>query len=309
MRRAVPITAVAAIIVTSLSAHTSPSRGGPIPRPLQGVVISASVSKAGDGLFTYRYRVANPASNDGQIRSLDIEIIRARTEAVLGRDGLINGPRYSSFGSEDAFRRVPMVPVGITGPDNWVYGLGFDDRNPPRAFTGWGSLDEPFRILPGHSLEGFQLTSPGLPGVRTTTVQSGIDYDNLPEEYSDEAKARELRDGLIFVTVSVGPKAPPQDFVPIEFLNYLISLLHQSRQIGWVTRDGAQQSLLAKLVEAKRKLEEGNGKVAKNLLNAFLNEVRAGSCQQFTCPANKPLTSEAYALLFFNGQYLVERLP
>ena len=76
-----------------------------------------------------------------------------------------------------------------------------------------------------------------------------------------------------------------------------------------VTRDGEQQSLLAKLVEAKRKLEDGNSKVAKNMLNAFLNEVRAGSCEQFTCPGNKPLTSEAYALLFFNGQYLVERLP
>ena len=79
------------------------------------------------------------------------------------------------------------------------------------------------------------------------------------------------------MTVSVGPKAPPQDFVPIESLNYLISLLHQSRANGWVTRDGAQQSLLAKLVDAKRKLEEGNGTVAKKILNAFLNEVRQAS--------------------------------
>jgi hypothetical protein len=92
-------------------------------------------------------------------------------------------------------------------------------------------------------------------------------------------------------------------------LNYLISLLHQSRTNGWITRDGAQQSLLAKLINAKRKLEEGDSAVAKNMLNAFLNEVQASSCQQFTCPGNKLLTSEAYALLFFNGQYLVDRLP
>ena len=241
--------------------------------------------------------------------SLQIEITRTRREAILARGSLVNGPYYTRYGSEDAFRRVLMVPVGITGPDNWAYGLGFDDRDPPRAFADWGSIDEPFRILPGHALDGFQLTSPGLPAIRTTEIEPGIDYDNLPEEYSDEAKARQLRDSLIYVTVSVGPKAPPQDFVPIEFLNYLISLLHQSRANGWVTRDGAQQSLLTKLVDAKHKLEEGNGKVAKNILNAFLNEVRAGSCQQFTCPGNKPLTSEAYALLFFNGQYLFERLP
>ena len=46
----------------------------------------------------------------------------------------------------------------------------------------------------------------------------------------------------------------------------------------------------------------------KNLLPAFLNEVEATSCQEFECPGNKPLTSEAYALLFFNGQFLWERL-
>jgi len=43
--------------------------------------------------------------------------------------------------------------------------------------------------------------------------------------------------------------------------------------------------------------------------HAFVNEVHAVSCPAFTCPGNKPLTSEAYALLFFNGQFLQERLP
>jgi len=66
---------------------------------------------------------------------------------------------------------------------------------------------------------------------------------------------------------------------------------------------------LAKLLEAKRALEKGQATVAKNTLNAFLNEVKAVSCQEFNCPGNKPLTSEAYALLYFNGQFLLERLP
>jgi hypothetical protein len=65
---------------------------------------------------------------------------------------------------------------------------------------------------------------------------------------------------------------------------------------------------LAKLTNAKRKLESGDTKVTKNMLKAFLNEVEATSCKEFECPGNKPLTSEAYALLFFNGQFLWERL-
>ncbi|MGH7371031.1 MAG: FIMAH domain-containing protein [Candidatus Methylomirabilales bacterium] len=106
----------------------------------------------------------------------------------------------------------------------------------------------------------------------------------------------------------MGPKPTPKDFVATEFLNYLITLVHDSRQQGWITRDGAKTSLLAKLTSAKRKLEAGQTKPAKNMLKAFLNEVEATSCQEFECPGNKPLTSEAYALLFFNGQFLWERL-
>lgn len=109
--------------------------------------------------------------------------------------------------------------------------------------------------------------------------------------------------------MTVGPKAPPRDFVVLDFMNYLIALLHDSRGRGWVRGDGIHQSLLAKLTTAKRKLEARDFRVAKNVLEAFLREVRAVSCPDFACPGNKPLASEAYALLFFNGEYLVARLP
>lgn len=92
-------------------------------------------------------------------------------------------------------------------------------------------------------------------------------------------------------------------------LNYLIGLVHDSRQQGWIKVDGVAQSLLAKLRTAKRKLEASDDPTAKKLLEAFVHEVRAVSCSDFACPGSKPLTSEAYALLFFNGQYLLDRLP
>ncbi len=281
---------------------------GPIPAPLQGVVISTRVNRDSAGIFTYQYRAMNPAANDGEIWSVDIEITRRTGDAVLSADGLVNGPRYARSISQDAFQHVPMVPVGITGPEGWIFGLGFDSSTPPAGFAGWGS-SEGARIRSGKTLDGFQLTSRGLPGIRNAQVQPDIDYDNLPDEFTDPEKSKQLRDSLIFRTVTVGPKAPPQNFVPLDFLNYLIRLLHQSRANGWVTRDGVQQSLLAKLTNAKRKLEARETDTAKNMLGAFLNEVSATSCHDFSCLGNKPLTSEAYALLFFNGQYLADRLP
>jgi hypothetical protein len=284
---------------------------GPIPSPLRGVTVSTAAQKdEGTGIFTYRYRVFNPATNNGKIWSVDIEISRSFGEAVLSREGLVNGPRYMRHSSEDAFQRIPMVPVGISGPEGWTSDLGFDARTPPRGFAGWGSIDEPFRILPGQIREGFQLTSYGLPGIRTVEIQPDIDYDKLPDQYfGDPEKTRKLRDRLIFHTRSVGPKAPPQAFVPLEFLNYLITLLHDSRQQGWVKGDGVHQSLLEKLIGAKRQLEAGDTPMAKTILNDFLNEVRATSCPAFACAGTTPLTSDAHALLFFNGQYLWGRLP
>ena len=282
---------------------------GPIPSPLHGVNISTTVRKdRGTKIFTYQYRVVNPPTNDGQIWSVDIEITREPGEAVLTGEGLVNGPRYMRHSSENAIQRVPMVPVGISEPEGWISILGFDGGTPPRGLAGWGS-NEVSRIPPGQTLEGFQLTSYGLPGIRAAQIQPDIDYDNLPDEFAEDLeKNRALRDSLIFHTRTVGPEAPPATFVPLEFLNYLITLVHDSRQQGWITRDGAKTSLLAKLTNAKRKLEAGDTKVTKNMLKGFLNEVEATSCQEFDCPGNKPLTSEAYALLFFNGQFLWERL-
>ncbi len=202
-----------------------------------------------------------------------------------------------------------MVPVGISGPDGWTSDLGFDDQTPARGFAGWGADYERFFILPGQRLEGFQLTSYGLPGIRTSEIQPYLDVDNLPDEIVEAEKTRELRDSLIFHTKAVGPKAPPAQFVPLEFLNYLIALVHDSRQQGWIRVDGVHQSLLAKLLAAKRHLEAGRTEPVRNEVRAFVNEVNAASCQDFTCPGNKPLTSEAFALLFYNGQYFIEQLP
>jgi len=52
---------------------------------------------------------------------------------------------------------------------------------------------------------------------------------------------------------------------------------------------------------AKKKLSEGSTGAAKNILNAFINEVEAHGCVTYeNCPPGKHLTSEAYALLKYN---------
>ncbi|MBI5188983.1 MAG: hypothetical protein HZA07_08000, partial [Nitrospirae bacterium] len=106
-----------------------------------------------------------------------------------------------------------------------------------------------------------------------------------------------------------GPTVPPADIKPIEIFNYVIDLKHQAFSLGWITNKGIENSLDVKLDNAKKKLEQGNNTAAKNILNAFINEVEAQGCKSYEdCPSGKHLTSEAYALLKYNVQYLVERL-
>lgn len=275
--------------------------------PLADIGVSSKITLGPPKIFTYSYKIVNPSVNNREVYGIAIDLTRSPNETILGRDGLVNGPRYARQGSEETFQRIPMVPVGIDGPTGWTYGLG-ETKEGARGFASWGAL-EGFNARPGTFVEGFILTSFGLPGIRDVQIEPWIDPEQVPENLTEWTQLNAFYEQFTFRTKTVGPKAPPQNFVPIEFLNYLISLLHDSRQLGWIRVDGIHKSLLAKLLEAKRALEKAQNTVARNTLNAFLNEVQAVSCPEVSCPGNKPLTSEAYALLFFNGQFLVERLP
>ncbi|MBI5380030.1 MAG: hypothetical protein HZA23_07780 [Nitrospirae bacterium] len=99
---------------------------------------------------------------------------------------------------------------------------------------------------------------------------------------------------------TIGPVQPPATFIPLVFLDYLVSLKREAFSLGWIKNKGLEQSLDAKLESARAALQRGQPKTAQNALGALLNEVEA---QQ-----GKGLTGEAYGLLNYNVQYLIERL-
>lgn len=195
--------------------------------------------------------------------------------------------------------------LGQISPVNWESRGRIRDTD----FYSWTTFAEPRGLVGGASAVGFRLENASLPAIVNFLAWNEVEPPSFPEGMApDSCEGDDVIENS-FKGKTVGPKPPPKEFVPIESLNYLTTLLHDSRQLGWIKVDGVHKSLLAKLINAKRKLEEGQPAVAKNMLNAFLNEVQATSCQEFSCPGNKPLTSEAFALLFFNGQFLVEHLP
>jgi hypothetical protein len=307
MRRRV----VLALALTFCFGSTAPAIAERVPTRLADVGVAARVTfDAGSGSFRYEYRLANPAANDTSILSLDVEVTLASGAATLRADGLVNGPRYSFHSSEAAAQVVRMVPVGLVPPTDWTAGLAWDDRVPPRGLAGWGVMFDRALLAPGRTQDGFRMTSYGLPTVRTARVSPRIDVDELPQEYEDHPeKNRTLRDSLTFWTSTVGPQAPPATIVPLEFLNYLISLVHDSERLGWIPKAQDARPLLNWLTQAKRRLESNEGGKAARRIQHFVQDVTRDGCRDFTCGQGTKFTAEAYAVLVFNGQFLLNHLP
>jgi hypothetical protein len=269
-----------------------------LPRPLVDIGIKIQISQSSEGFLTYNYEIYNPPINNGRIVSIDIDIQRGAGKAYVRGDGL---PR-----AQRCYIPIDLMPVitqvGIDSPPNWICGVGTEKM----AF--WGADDYPYEILPGQSLSGMVLTSYGLPGIRNIIVMPLIKnsiYPNIDKYDVDMDVLRRVqlqdRDRLSFKSKTVGPISPPAVFDPISFLDYMIDLKHQAASLGWIDNSGIVNSLDVKLDNAKNKLTLGDNSTAKNILNAFINDVEA--------QADKHLTSEAYALLKYNAAYLISNLP
>lgn len=279
--------------------------GAEVPK-YEEYIVHAEVSlDITSGIYTCNYILTNPDSNKNLLGMLDIYIPRDSAGKELSWENLTYGKQYFRHSSEAHKNKV--VPIGLDGPPRWTYGIGEDENG--KGFAGWGSMEDS-RIYPGNSLSGLIITSYGLPGIREAMLQPRIDYDNLPEEYWENVElSKTLRDSLIYYTKTIGPVAPPAEFKSVDFLNNIVSMKHEAYKLGWIKNEGILKSLDAKLDNAKKDIEKGNTRSAKNALKAFINEVEAQGCESYeNCPAGKHLTSEVYGLLKYNALYLIDHL-
>ena len=277
--------------------------GGELPSindtKLKGEVLLA------DDIYTYTYSISSGNTNTGHIWIFNLDVKKPENGIDLSGEGLLNGPGYLRHTSAQILSEPTtpkMIPVGLFSPPNWNSGLTI------LGHVSWGANDNEFMILHGHSLSGFQMTSRGLPGLRDFIIRPDL---IPPPEESDitHEQIKEVKDKVAFKGKTLGPTAPPADFKPVDFLNYIINMKHEAFSLGWITNKGIENSLDAKLDNAKKKIERDNVQAAQNILNAFINEVEAQGCERFeNCPPGKHLTTEAYALLFYNVKYLIGQL-
>jgi hypothetical protein len=267
-------------------------------------------------IYEYSYVVSNPSYSMGNIDNLQIDISKPLQSQDLSADGLIIIKGISRRGRvvqdtfEDEIADIgsrmdkPIIPVGTNIPDGWMGGISL------MGTVSWGSRNKTSDILPGQSLNGYVIMSRGVPTIREALVRP--DWVYVAEGYvteEDEKEARRIKEEITFKGKTIGPTAPPEELEPADFLQGLIDMKHEATELGWITSKGIERSLDAKLDSAKKKLQSGNTKAASNILGAFINEVEAQGCETLDdCPKGKHLSPEAYALLKFNAQYLLDNL-
>ena len=167
--------------------------------------------------------------------------------------------------------------------------------------TGDGYINA---IKPNVTLAGYSFISNNLPGIviyyaegnhSVPTFPDGMATDIIPG-YSDLTP---YGPGVIGKTI--GPVTIPDPFAPLDFLDTLSSYTTQSRALGWIKDDATANKYLNYFASAKAVFQLG----ILDSVNQILKTVLLNAISDST----NNLTSEAYALLYYNAAYLISQIP
>ena len=270
---------------------------------LRSVSLHTNVaSLPGSMMLSYNFNVYNGTNSIGSVIRIEIDI--SSNPATVNND--TTGLSFTSAFVESYFRRSypvvqgTIVPVGFSNsPIYWFGGL---TNSRLAAFRG----DSRQLVQPGQSLPGFGMTSRGLPSIRSFTARPYFDVDSLFQDMDDPnrtltlAQEDSIRESTAFLGYTVGPQAPPIRFRPLTFLDTLASYVNRSRAFGWITNQATTDKYANYFSSARSQLQSANVGAAIATLQTVLASANADSTSL--------LTSEAYALLRFNSQYLITQL-
>ncbi|MBI1807829.1 MAG: right-handed parallel beta-helix repeat-containing protein [Ignavibacteria bacterium] len=251
-----------------------------------------------------------------------------------------NGSKYGFFASAHQINENEFYPADLMGVsmhsnvvknnNNYIYNYsianqptskqsieniyigGLRDTSSNYAPAGWHASSSSYvggryfynstyqlrgTISPGQSLSGFGTVSISPPAIVKYHVQ-GYRW------YGQTATDEEHRNDILTNSVSgytLGTTDTTQPFVPLNFLDTLKGYITQSRSLGWIGDQQTADKYAALFDSGKAQLQRNDNRTAR----ATLDSVMANS----TRDSSTVLTSEAYALIFFNAQYLLSQLP
>lgn len=233
----------------------------------QGTVVSATAEVAltsnGDE-HTYHYSIQNGRNSTGRACwiELDVSPVASLSPGLTAQD-------------EDSDGVMLASPVGWTATVE-VSGSVL-----------WMSAREDAEIGPGTKLQGFELTTGGLPGIRTIRVTPYVPEEDVPAD-PDDANYAQLQESLLAsrsTTIRViGPVSKPTQVDGSSFLVIIQGYLNEGLRMGWAVNGGLVQSIRAKLNAAASSLRRADRAAAFGQLRATLRELRAQTGNQISVP-------------------------
>jgi hypothetical protein len=255
-------------------------------------------------MFFYAYKLTNDPNNKGDIDEFAIDISRRENTISLDTIGL----RFAGSGFiERMFRRdFPprqqiVVPVGFPTRPNKCW-----DATLTNALTASFFADS-LEIQPGKSVEGIVIMSKGFPGIRNCVVTPDFEDDVLFPHPNDTTihyyvpPVDSIRNAVNYYGNTIGPTAPPINLIPTAWCDTLTSYTTQSRTLGWIKDQTTANKYLDYFKSAKTSLQQNNIASTRAKLQQILQDVNIDSTNL--------LTSEAYALIRYNTEYLLAELP
>ncbi len=269
----------------------------PVPVFANAQVQTQTTFDAASQFYTYGYTISNPATNTGQIVGINVDITQP-TFSSSPIPGLTipvgaGSVSFDTFVSILAPINAPMVPVGIKVPTTgWNGLLGV------AGFASFASASD--TILPGQTIGGFALVSPGVPTIRQIKLIPDWVLVVASEATAEEEQlAQTIEDSLPIVIPTLGPSAVVPGF--FAHWNQVRDDLNQAIQLGWIPDAVLGATLVNQLASARQAEDAQDGTTAKIRLQPLLDAVNRATPGQ--------IRQEARDLLVLNAQALIANTP
>lgn len=253
-------------------------------------------------MWLYSYDVTNDVGNSGTIRRFLIDISRHPNSFSPDTFSLpfADSFRELSFRLMYPFVVSKIVPVGFPIlPAHW-------DASITVSLAARFSADT-LRPEAGQGV-GLQMVSKWLPTIRKFTVVPVFDvgayFPSMEDSNAVPIRVIDsIRNAINYNGWTLGPASIDSPFVALNFLDTIKSYITESRTLDWITSDQIKNKYTWLIDSAKANLAATPTRhgVAKSKLDSVLVNVYPDSSAGL-------ITSEAYALLRFNTEYVLKNL-
>jgi hypothetical protein len=272
-------------------------------------IYSQATFSAVQNIYTYKYRVVNPNTNNEVISAFRVDITTEGRQNTTMSNPL---PQYPAFKSSTlkylSQKGMRILPVEMFPPTDWA-ALNISAKGTASFMavgreapidTDMESGDDAV-IAPGEQVDGFLITSIYVPGIRKVHVApGGIDrwfsLFNAKDE-SEEAlkKAKEIRESFNYHSYALGPVGVSEG--TYAHWNQLRDDLRQAIDLGWIADNTLADILKGQLAAAREALDASDGTLAKARLQTLVEQADNAAATQ--------IRTEARDLVVLNAQSLI----